>query len=87
MSTNWLRPNLYVVENGKLVPRSTTPKQRKNYRYVHYDPINNPGPEDYFRETISRLQKENNTLRAELAEKIEEQESRRKMYAPATQSE
>lgn len=63
MNASWLRPNLYVVQNGKLVPRSTTPEQKKNYRYISYDPLNNPGPEDYFRETISRLQKENAALK------------------------
>jgi hypothetical protein len=63
MSTNWLKPNLYIVQNGKLVPRPTTPEQKKNYRYIPYDPMNNPTPDDYFRETISRLQKENTTLR------------------------
>jgi hypothetical protein len=50
MNVNWLKPNLYVVENGKLVPRPTTPEQKKkNYRYIPYDPLNNPAPEDYFR--------------------------------------
>lgn len=63
MSTNWLKPNLYIVQNGKLVPRPTTPEQKKNYRYIPYDPVNNPTPDDYFRETISRLQKENISLR------------------------
>lgn len=55
------------------MPRSTTPKQNKNYRYIHFDSYNNPTPEDYFRETIYRLQKENNTLRGELTSKIEEE--------------
>lgn len=58
MNANWLKPNLYIIENGKLVPRPRTPEQKKkNYRYIPYDPLNNPGPQDYFRETISRLQK------------------------------
>lgn len=57
MDSNWLKPNVYIVQNGKLVPRPNTPEQKKNYRYIHYDPLNNPAPEDYFRETISRLQK------------------------------
>lgn len=57
MNTAWLRPNAYIVQNGRLVPRPSTPEHKKNYRYVHFDPLNNPAPEDYFRETISRLQK------------------------------
>jgi hypothetical protein len=43
-TTSWLRPNHYVIQNGKIVPRPTTPEQKKNYRYVPYDPICNPGP-------------------------------------------
>lgn len=57
MSVNWLRPNVFVVQGGKLVPRPSTPEQKKNYRYIPYDPISNPTPDDYFRETITRLQK------------------------------
>lgn len=44
MDSNWLKPNVYVIENGKLVPRPTTPETRKNYRYIHYDPLTNPTP-------------------------------------------
>lgn len=44
MTTSWLRPNLYVVQNGKLVPRPTTPEQKKNYRYIPFEPFHNPGP-------------------------------------------
>lgn len=66
MDSNWLKPNVYVIENGKLVPRPTTPETRKNYRYIHYDPLTNPTPQDYFRETISRLQKENMQLQSEI---------------------
>jgi hypothetical protein len=70
MNASWLRPNQYVIQNGKLVPRATTPEQKKNYRYIPFDPLTNPAPEDYFRETISRLQKENSALKAELSSKI-----------------
>lgn len=49
MSVNWLRPNVFVVQGGKLVPRPSTPEQKKNYRYIPYDPISNPTPDDYFR--------------------------------------
>lgn len=68
MDSNWLKPNVYIVQNGKLVPRPNTPDHKKNYRYIHYDPLNNPAPEDYFRETISRLQKENTNMKNELAQ-------------------
>jgi hypothetical protein len=74
MNANWLKANAYVVEHGKLVPRRRTPEQkRRNYRYVPYDCVNNPGPSDYFRETIARLQKENDGLRRELSAKAEEE--------------
>jgi hypothetical protein len=52
-----LKPNAFIIQNGKLVPRPNTPEKKNNYRYIPYDPVNNPVPEDYFRETISRLQK------------------------------
>ena len=70
MTTSWLRPNLYVVQNGKLVARPTTPEQKKNYRYIPFEPVNNPAPEDYFRETISRLQKENTYLKNDIASRL-----------------
>lgn len=49
MDANWLKPNVYVIQNGKLVPRPNTPEQKKNYRYIHYDPLHNPTADDYFR--------------------------------------
>ena len=46
-----------IIKGGKLLPRPTTPtNEKKNYRYIPYDPLNRPGPDDYFRETITRLQ-------------------------------
>jgi hypothetical protein len=57
MDSTSLKPNAFIILNGKLVPRPNTPEKKKNYRYIPYDPVNNPVPEDYFRETISRLQK------------------------------
>jgi uncharacterized protein YdcH (DUF465 family) len=76
MDPNWLKPNAFIVQNGKLVPRSTTPEKKKNYRYVPYDPLNNPTPDDYFRETISRLQKENNHFKNELNKILSDQASK-----------
>lgn len=64
MNQSWIKPNSFVIKDGKLVPRNTTPEQKKNYKYIPYDPLNNPTPEDYFRETIFRLQKENQNLKA-----------------------
>ena len=57
MDSTSLKPNAFIIQNGKLVPRPNTPEKKKNYRYIAYDPVNNPVPEDYFRETITRLQK------------------------------
>lgn len=59
MQASWLKPNHFTVKNGKLIPRSSTPTQSKNYRYIPFDPVNKPNPEDYYKETISRLNKEN----------------------------
>lgn len=57
MHSNWHSNNIFVIQNGKLVPRPSGGDSQANYRYVPYDPVNNPMPEDYFRETISKLQK------------------------------
>ena len=47
-----------IVKGGKILPRTPTPpKQEKNYRYLAYEALNRPGPEDYYQETINRLQK------------------------------
>ena len=73
MDCNWLKHNSFIIQNGKLVPRPNTPEKKKNYRYIHYDPFTNPEPEDYYRETISRLQKENGLLRNDLASKLKEE--------------
>ena len=57
MNTNLVQTNHFVAKGGRLFPRPTTPPNgKKNYRYIPFDPINRPGPDDYFRETISRLQ-------------------------------
>lgn len=67
MHSNWLKPNHFVVKDGKIVPRPTTPPNtKKNYRYLPFDPMNRPGPDDYFRETIARLQQENSFLKTKL---------------------
>jgi len=57
MNSATLKTNVFVVQNGKLIPKQPQQEEKKNYRYVPYDPANNPQPEDYFRETITRLQK------------------------------
>jgi hypothetical protein len=47
MKVNLIKPNLYIIEKGKLIPQSTTIEQKKknkNYRYIPYDPLNNPDP-------------------------------------------
>lgn len=64
------KPNVFVVQNGKLVPKETQQEEKKSYRYVPYDSANNPQPQDYFRETITKLNKENNTLRNQLDRKL-----------------
>ena len=57
MSNNFVKTNHMIIKGGKLLPRPTTPtNEKKNYRYIPYDPLNRPGPDDYFRETITRLQ-------------------------------
>ena len=42
MKATWLKPNLYSVKNGKIVPRSSTPVQSHNYKYIPYTPLNKP---------------------------------------------
>jgi len=39
-----LKPNVFVVQNGKLIPKQSLQEEKKNYRYVPYDPANNPQP-------------------------------------------
>ena len=57
MSTNFVKTNHFIVRRGKLLPRlATPPNEEKNYQYVPYEPLNRPGPDDYFRQTINRLQ-------------------------------
>jgi len=38
------KPNVFVVQNGKLVPKETQQEEKKSYRYVPYDSANNPQP-------------------------------------------
>lgn len=68
MQATWHQTNQFVVRNGKLMARPTTPEHRKNYKYVPFDSLNNPSPDDYYRETISQLQQELKHLKAELAQ-------------------
>ena len=63
MRSNWLKPNQYEIKNGKLIPRSSTPTQEANYRYIPYNPLNKPTEQDYYKETINKLTKENNELK------------------------
>lgn len=58
MNTTSLKINHMILKGGKLVPRTPTPPNKeKNYCYLPYEPLNRPGPEDYYQETINRLQK------------------------------
>lgn len=69
MQTTWHQTNQFVVRNGRLMARPTTPEQRKNYKYIPFDSLNNPNPEDYYRATIAQLQQENKHLKTQLSEK------------------
>lgn len=44
MNSSLLKNNVYVVQNGKLIPKEMQKEEKKNYRYVPYDPANNPQP-------------------------------------------
>ena len=44
MNSTTFKPNVFVVQNGKLIPKQTQQEEKKNYRYVPYDPANNPQP-------------------------------------------
>ena len=54
--SSWGKPNHYIVRDGKIIPKSDAPSTSPNYRYVPFDPVNRPGPHDYFRSTINRMQ-------------------------------
>ena len=47
--SSWGKPNHYIVRDGKIIPKSDAPPTSRNYRYVPFDPVNRPGPDDYFR--------------------------------------